>query len=84
MNKCNECWLREWQVCNSCHWELSKQIWEWRKKYNEANEFIKSIAKLLWEDDLWKDWKEWSLGDFEEAINNIKQKAKELYWIDLF
>lgn len=47
------------------------------EKANNANEFIRDIAKLFGEDDLWKDGKSWSIDDFSDAIEKAKREERE-------
>ena len=56
---------------------LAEKIIKRDIQIKEANDFILDIAKLLGEDDLGLDGKQWSIDDFKKAIENKSQQYRE-------
>ncbi len=58
---------------------IEQMLEDWKKEITfELNEFISDIAKLLGEDDLGHDGKSWSIDDFKNAIQEVKEEQDKL------
>lgn len=68
-----------------------EQHWNWKYEYvdSELKQFIfeiiiPEVLNNIWEELFWLDFQFWKESiSRNEYVERLKQKAKELYWIDL-